>query len=244
MRRREFITLIGGAAAAWPLASPRPAWAQQRPMWVIGLLNGQSSPTNTNLIAAFRQGLTEVGYIEGRNLAIVYRGAEGDVARLPALAAELVQIPVAVIAAVGGDSSVSSAKTATTTIPIVFTTAGDPVETGIVTSLNRPGGNVTGATHLGSRVAAKQIGLLRDLVPQLTTIGLLTSPFVPMAVSVTEDVQTAAKTQGLQAVVANISGDGDLDAAFAQFTERRGDALVISSGALFARLGDRVIAFT
>src|SRR5262245_36134166 len=139
MRRREFITLIGGAAAAWPLASPRPAWAQQRPMWVIGLLNGQSSPTNTNLIAAFRQGLAEVGYTEGRNLAIVYRGAEGDDARLPALAAELVQIPVAVIAAVGGDSSVSSAKTATTTIP-VFTTAGDPVETGIVTSLNRPDG--------------------------------------------------------------------------------------------------------
>src|SRR5262245_49088495 len=159
MKRRQFITLLG-AGAAWPLV----ARAQQQ-MSVIGLLNGQSSAASTSQLAAFRQGLAETGYFEGRNLAIVYRSAEGDVARLPALAAELVQIPVAVLAAVGGDSTVRSAKAATATIPIVFTTASDPVETGIVASLNRPGANVTGATFLGSLVAAKQVGLLRDVVP-------------------------------------------------------------------------------
>ena len=236
MGRREFVALLGGAAAAWPLK----AGAQQMP--VIGLLNGQSSAASTSLLAAFRQGLKEAGYFEGRNLAIVYRSAEGDVTRLPELAAELVQIPVAALVAVGGDGAVRSAKAATATIPIVFTTAGDPVETGIVASLNRPGGNVTGATFLGSLVAAKQIGLLRDVVPNLATIGLLTTRSIAMAPSITREVQTAAHAGGLKAVVVDIISEGDIDAAFAQFADQRVDALVISSGVIFARLLDRIIA--
>jgi ABC-type uncharacterized transport system substrate-binding protein len=163
--RRELIAVLSGAAVTWPLA----ARAQQPAMPVIGLLNGQSI---THLLPAFRQGLSEAGFDEGRNVAVVYRSADGDRERLPALAAELVRLRVAVIAAVGGDSSVLSAKAATATIPIVFTTGGDPVESGFVASLSRPGGNVTGATFLGSMAATKQIGLLRDMVPKLETIGL------------------------------------------------------------------------
>ena len=187
-------------------------------------------------------GPRRAGLVEGRNLTIVHRSADGDVARLPALAAELVRIPVAVIAAVGGDASVRSAKAATTTIPIVFTTASDPVEIGIVASLNRPGGNVTGVTFLGSLVAAKQVGLLRDIVPDLTTIGLLTSPFVPMAASITREVQAMARKAGLKAVVVSVNNDGDIDAAFSQFTEQRVEALIVSVGVFFSRQRDRLIA--
>jgi putative tryptophan/tyrosine transport system substrate-binding protein len=236
-KRREFITLLGGTAV-WPL----PARAQQQQMSVIGLLNGQSSAASIGQLAAFRQGLAESGYFEGRNLAIVYRSAEGDVARLPALAAELVQIPVAVLAAVGGDSTVRSAKAATATIPIVFTTAADPVEAGIVASLNRPGGNITGATFLGSLVAAKQIGLLRDVVPKLATIGLLLSPSISMSESITRDVQAAAQAGGLKAVVVGISREGEIDAAFSHYAEQRVDALVIASGVIFNRLRDRIVS--
>jgi putative tryptophan/tyrosine transport system substrate-binding protein len=239
VQRREFVTLLGGAAA-WPLA----ARAQQPAMPVIGLLNAQSSAANTSQLAALRQGLAEAGFAEGRNLSIVYRSAEGEVARLPALAAELVRIPVAVIAAVGGDTSVHSAKAATATIPIVFMTASDPVETGMVASLNRPSGNVTGATSLGSLVAPKHIGLLRDMVPKLVTVGLLTTPFVPTAASVTRDVQTASQAVGLKAVVVNVNSEGEIDTAFAQFAEQRVDALVVSAGTFFIRQRDRLIALT
>ena len=192
-RRRAFIALLGGAAAIWPLA----AQAQPRTMQVIGLLVGQPSATLSDQLAAFRQGLGEAGFAEGRNLAIVYRSAEGKSERLPALAAELVGIPVAVIAAVGGDVSVLSAKAATSTIPIVFTTGGDPVETGIVASFNRPGGNVTGVSFLGSLVAAKQLSLLREIVPGLATLGLLLNPTNPSAVLTASDVQAAVQPLGL-----------------------------------------------
>jgi putative ABC transport system substrate-binding protein len=210
-------------------------------MPVIGLLNGQTMATAAPLLAAFRMGLADAGFVEGRNLSIVLRSAEGDIAQLPALAAELVRIPVAVIAAVGGDTSVHSAKAATTTIPIVFMTASDPVETGMVASLNRPGGNVTGATSLGSLVAAKQIGLLRDLVPKLATIGLLMSPLVPTAASVTRDVQQAAQAVGLKAVVVSVNNETEIETAFVQFVEQRVDALVIPAGVFFNRQRDRLI---
>jgi putative ABC transport system substrate-binding protein len=237
MKRREFIGLLGGAAAGWQ----RPALAQQA-MPVVGLLNGQSSAVSAALLAAFRQGLAEAGFVEGRNLSIVYRSAEGEVARLPALAAELVDIPVAVIAAVGGDNTVLAAKAATATIPIVFTSGSDPVETGIVTSLNRPGGNVTGATFLSSLMSAKRIGLLRDLVPKLMTIGFLTNPSVPMAQSVMREVRTAAQAAGLEAIVIEVTREDEIVTAFAQFSRERIDALVISSGVFFSRQREQLIA--
>jgi putative ABC transport system substrate-binding protein len=236
--RREFIALLGGAAATWPVA----ARAQQPTMPVIGFLNGQSRATSAQFVLAFHQGLAEVGFIEGRNVAIEYRSAEGETDRLPALAAELVRRQVVVIAAVGGDNSVLAAKAATATIPIVFVTGGDPVETGLVASLNQPGGNVTGASFLGSMVAAKQIGLLRDMVPKIATIGVLMSPANPMAPTVAKDVQAAVQAVDLKVVVVETSNERDIDTAFAQFVERRVDALVISSAVLFQRLMDRLVA--
>ncbi|MEA2822499.1 MAG: hypothetical protein QOJ86_4503, partial [Bradyrhizobium sp.] len=182
--------------ASTTLALPLAARAQQS-MPVIGLLHGTVSPSTVAFLAAFRQGLADSGFVEGRNLAIVYRSAESELSRLPALAAELTRIPVAAIAAVGGDSSVRAAKAATSTIPIVFTTAADPVESGTVASLNRPGGNVTGVWFLGSLIAAKQIGLLHDVVPKLATVGLLTAPIVPSVDSVTRDVEAVARTLGI-----------------------------------------------
>jgi putative ABC transport system substrate-binding protein len=237
MRRRQFITLLGGTAA-WPLT----ARAQPRTMQVIGLLVGQPSATLTRQLAAFRQGLNEAGFVEGRNLAIVYRSAEGKPERLPALAAELAGIPVAVIAAVGGDVSILSAKAATETIPIVFETGGDPVETGIVASLSRPGGNVTGASSLGSLVAAKQLSFLRDMVPSLATVGLLLNPTNPSSILTARDVQAAVQPLGLKLVTADAVNDGDIDKAFAEFVEQRIDGLVVGAAIFFNRNRERLIA--
>jgi putative tryptophan/tyrosine transport system substrate-binding protein len=209
---------------------------KQRPvMQVIGLLNGQPSATSASFLAALRQGLAESGFVEGRNLAIVYRSSEGNAERLPALAAELVSIPVAVIAAVGGDASVLSAKSATATVPIVFTTGGDPIDIGIVPSLSRPGGNVTGANFLGSVVATKEIGLLRDMVPKLATVGLLMTSSNPMNSSILRDAQAAAQSVGLKLVVAEAASERDIDKAFARLVEQRVDALVIGPGIIFYR---------
>jgi putative ABC transport system substrate-binding protein len=239
MRRRDFVTLIGGAAA-WPLATR----AQQRAMPVIGLLNGQPSAVSTSFLIAFRRGLAEAGFIEGRNVAIVYRSAEGVIERLPELAAELVRLQVAVIAAVGGDNAVRSAKAATATIPIIFTTGGDPVETGFVAGIDRPGGNLTGATFLGSLVVPKQIGLLRDIVPNLATIGLLLNPANPMTASVARNVQEAVQSIGLRVVVVEAKSEHDIDTAFAQFVEQRIDALVIGSAVFFNRNRDLLVSLT
>src|SRR5262249_6633500 len=228
LQRRQFILSLGGAAA-WPLA----ARAQQSAMPVVGLLQTQSSTMSTSLVEALRQGLAATGFVEGRNIAIAYRSAQGDVARLPVLATELVHIPVAVIAAVGGDTSVHAAKAATTTIPIVFTTASDPVATGLVASLNRPGGNVTGATFLGSLVATKHVGLLRDMVPKLATVGLLTTSLAPSAAAITRQLEATAQAVGLKAVVADVNGEAEIDTAFALFVEQRVGALVIFPGAFF-----------
>jgi putative ABC transport system substrate-binding protein len=232
MQRRDFITLLGSTVAfLWPLA----ARAQQPAMQVIGLLNGQPSAASTSFLAALRQGLAEAGFVEGRNLAIVYRSSEGNAGRLPALAAELVNIPVSVIAAVGGDESVLSAKSVTTTVPIVFTTGGDPIDIGIVPSLSRPGGNITGATFLGGMVNTKEIGLLRDLVPKLATVGLLVASTNAMTPLILRDVQAAAQSVGLKLVVAEAASERDIDKAFAQFVEQRVDALLIASGIIFYR---------
>jgi putative tryptophan/tyrosine transport system substrate-binding protein len=207
---------------------------------VIGLLNGQPAAASTRNLAAFRQGLAELGFGEGRNLAIVYRSSEGNVERLPELANEIANIPVAVIAAVGGDESVRSAKSATGVIPIVFTTGGDPINLGLVPSLNRPGGNVTGVTFLASMVATKQIGLLRDVQPKLGTMGLLLDSSNFMSLSIKMEVQAAGQSVGLKLVVGKVSNERDIDKAFTQFVEERIDAVLIGSGILFNAYWERL----
>jgi putative tryptophan/tyrosine transport system substrate-binding protein len=227
--RREFITLLGGAAAAWPLA----AGAQQTTMPVIGYLSSQSADTQTDLLRGFRQGLREIGYIEGENVAVNYRWADNEADRLPALAAELVRRQVAVIAASGGPASESAAK-ATTTIPIVFMVAEDPVRLGLVGSLARPGGNLTGVNFFSAELAAKRLEVLRELVPNATRVALLLNPAeATIAASNLRDMQTAARDMRLQIQVFNASTSGELDAAFATIARDRPDALVISSGAFF-----------
>jgi putative ABC transport system substrate-binding protein len=228
MRRREFITLLGGAAATWPLAA-----RAQQPMPVIGFLNSQSPDNQADYLQAFRRGLKESGYVEGENVAVEYRWAENKTERLPALAGELVRRRVAVIAASGGLASESAAK-ATATIPIVFMVPEDPVRMGLVTSLARPGGNLTGVNFFAAELAAKRLGLLRELVPAVTRVAVLLNPAeATIAASNLRDMQTAARDMRLQIQVFNASTSGELDAAFATIARDRPDALVISSGAFF-----------
>ena len=188
MRRRAFISLLGGAAAAWPLA----ARAQQTAMPVVGFLGTASAGPFAHLLAGLRRGLQETGFIEGRNVAIGYRWAEGQYDRVPALAADLVRRQVAVIVTVGGETSAAAAMTATTTIPIVFNTGTDPVKLGLVTSLARPGGNATGVNIFTTELVEKRLGLLRDLVPAATTVAVLSNPNFPAAVASNPSRQTAA----------------------------------------------------
>ena len=194
VRRRDFITFLGGAAA-WPLA----AWAQQPAMPVIGFLRSTSLADATGLITAFRQGLKEAGFVDGQNVAIEFRSAEDHVDRLPALVADLLRRPVAVI--VGNNNSAIVAKAATATIPIVFATGTDPVQEGLVASLNRPGGNVTGVSFLSGLLGAKRLELLRQLVPKATTIGVLVNPNLPDTEPERRDVQAAALALGLQLII-------------------------------------------
>jgi putative ABC transport system substrate-binding protein len=235
MRRREFITLIGGAAA-WPLA----ARAQQPTMPVVGFMSGRSANDSARVVAAFRQGLAEMNYVEGRNVAIEFRWAEGQYDRLPALARELVAHPVAVIAAVG--ASDRAAKAATTTIPIIFGTGNDPVATGVVTSLNRPGANITGATFLTGALGAKRLGLLRDLVPGVEVIALLVNPNTAPGQSQTRDVQDAAHALGQRLVVLNADSDATLDGSFAALGREHVGALLVGGDTFFDIRRDRVVA--
>ena len=228
LKRRDFITLVGGAAATGPLAA-----RAQQPMPVIGFLNSQSPDNQADYLQAFRRGLKESGYVEGENVAVEYRWAENKTERLPALAGELVRRRVAVIAASGGLASESAAK-ATATIPIVFMVPEDPVRMGLVTSLARPGGNLTGVNFFAAELAAKRLGLLRELVPAVTRVAVLLNPAeATIAASNLRDMQTAARDMRLQIQVFNASTSGELDAAFATIARDRPDALVISSGAFF-----------
>jgi ABC-type uncharacterized transport system substrate-binding protein len=229
VRRRRFIELLGGAAATWPLV----ARAQQPAMPVIGYLSGFSSTTFPTLLAAFREGLAAAGYVEGRNVAIEYRWAEGQYDRLPALAAELVRRQVAVIAATGVTASGVAAKGATTAIPIVFATGGDPVKLGLVASLNRPVGNVTGITWLSNTMAPKRLELLRELVPHARTIGFLLNPGNPNIPTETVDVQAAADPLGLRVYMAKASTADEIDTAFADFVQARVDTLFIAGDPFF-----------
>jgi putative ABC transport system substrate-binding protein len=221
MRRRDFISLAGGAAAFWPVA----AGAQQPAMPIIGFLDSSSADEYAPFLAAFRSGLTEAGFIEGRNVAIEYRWADARYDRLPALAAELVRIPVAVLVATGITAAVAT-KAATATIPIVFNTGGDPIRFGLVASLNRPGRNVTGVASLGKELVAKRFELLREMVPKADAIAFLVNPNNAVAELDTSDAQAAAATLGQKLIVLKASSKDDIDTAFSAIVEQRGGGLL------------------
>jgi len=234
--RRQFITLLGGAAA-WPLA----ARGQQQPMPVVGFMNVNTSAENVpDLVAAFRQGLKETGFVEGQNVAVEYRLAEGQYDRLPALATELVRRQVSVIALHGLPPALA-AKAATTTIPIVFQMANDPVQLGLVASLSRLGGNITGVTSLNVEVGPKQLELLHELVPSAAVIGMLVNPNNPDA-EIRRDAQAAARRLGLELHVLHASTEHDFDAAFASLVRLRAGALVIGPDALFTSGSEQLAA--
>jgi putative ABC transport system substrate-binding protein len=236
MKRRQFITFLAGAAAVSPLA----ARAQQPTMPVIGFLNSSSADLTARLVRAFHQGLSETGFVEGKNVAIEYRWADGQNDRLPALAADLVRRQVTVIAATG--PAALPAKAATTIIPIVFEGGFDPVGMGLVASLNRPGGNVTGVTSLGVEVGPKRLELLHELIPTASNIALLVNPIGPNAESDSKTMSAAARTLGLQLQVLNASTERELDIVFATLVERRAGALVIGPDAFFSNRPEQLAA--
>ena len=230
MRRRDFITLLGGAAAAWPLATR----AQQPAMPVIGYIGTGSRESDAFRLPAFRQGLSETGYVEGRNVVIEYRWAEGHNDRLPALVADLVRRQVTVIAVPASTPGALAAKAATTTIPIVFYIGLDPVELGLVASLNRPGGNLTGVTGWNVQAGPKRLELLHELVPTATTMALLVNPTSPdLAEADSRDQQAAARTLGLQLHVLHASNQHDLDTVFTTLAQLRAGGLVIGTDSFF-----------
>jgi putative ABC transport system substrate-binding protein len=234
MRRRDFITLLGGTAAAWPMA----ARAQQPAMPVAGVLNS----VGDKFVTAFRKGLSEEGQIEGRNVAIELRSTE-QYGEVSSLAAELVQRRVAVIAALGGPAA-AAAKAATATIPIVFSIGGDPVELGLVPNINRPGANITGVTFFAKQLVQKQVGILHDLVPTASVLGVLINPNNWRHQADTAEVRTAARALGLDVHVATASNEHELEAAFADLLQRRVRALVIAGDAFFFRISTRLLALT
>jgi len=240
MRRREFITLLGGAAAAWPLA----ARAQQAAMPVIGYLSARSAESDGPMLAAFRRGLNETGYVVDKNVVIEFRWAGGQYDRLPALAEDLVLRQVAVIVTGGGEHVALVAKTATASIPIVFAGGEDPVRFGLINSLNRPGGNVTGVTTLLGGLGPKQLGLLRELVPKADVIAMLVNPNDPWAAAQTSDTQSAAHAVGQHLIVLNASTEHDIDAAFAMLVQQRAAALLVTASPLFVTRAEHLIGLS
>jgi putative tryptophan/tyrosine transport system substrate-binding protein len=236
MRRREFIVGLGGAAAR-----PLTARAQQPTVPVVGFLLAQSADDYKNVTVAFLQSLKETGYVEGQNVAVEYRYAEGQYDRLPALAAGLVRRRVAVIVA-GGPEPALAAKAETTTIPIVFFTGADPVALGLVASLNRPGANITGSAGLVAELAPKQLQLLRELLPNAALFGVLADPAFPATQSTVADLQAAARTLGLQLVVENARTDSDLETAFATFSQQHVDAVLVSNSNFYGRRTEQLAA--
>ena len=235
MKRREFITLLGGSAA-WPIA----ASAQQVGMPVIGFLSSLSASVTSKRIASFGDGLSETGYVAGRDVTVEARMAEGQYDRLPALAADLVDRRVGLIAALAPPAAFA-AKAATPTIPIVFVGGLDPVKAGLVASLNRPGGNVTGVTFIGASLGAKRLELARELVPNVGVIALLTHPNSPDALEELRDLNTAAKAIGQQLLVISATSDRDFEAAFASIIQHRAGALLIGQGPFLFQAGDQLV---
>jgi len=238
MRRRDFIAFLGSSAVAWPLA----ARAQQS-LPVVGFLSSRSPEESAHLVEAFRGGLKDGGFIEGQSVTFEFRWARGDYDRLPALAAELVNRRVSVIAAVGGDPSNKAAKQATATIPIVFATGSDPVQAGLVESFNRPGGNATGLTTSTNLMEPKRLGLLRELAPGVSLVGALVNPNFPAAVRQAGDIAQAARTVGQRILIANASTDDELEAAFASFVRAGVGALLVTADPYFDVRRDRIVAF-
>jgi len=236
MKRRTLIAGLG-SAAAWPLA----VRAQQAAMPVIGFLSSRSPGESAGVVAAFQQGLREAGFVEGQNLVIAFRWAEGRYDRLPALASNLVDLRVALIFAAGGQPSPLAAKAATTSIPIVFSAVNDPVELGLVSSLNRPGGNVSGMSMFGTGVYAKSAQLLKELVPTASTIGYLVNPSNPAAEAFSKDARTAASTLGVQVHVLNASAERELDEAFAALAKLGAGGLVVAGEPFFDSQRDRIV---
>jgi ABC-type uncharacterized transport system substrate-binding protein len=237
MRRREFTTLLVGAVAGWPLATR----AQQSAMPVIGFLSSRSPAEAAAAVNAFRSGLGEVGYFEGKNLIIEYRWAEGHYDRLPALATEFVNRPVHVIAATGGDVSALAAKSVTTTIPIVFTAGGDAVKIGLVSSFNKPGGNITGVNLFFTEMGAKRLELLRLLIPNATTIAMLVNPYNPTSLVDQEDVRAGARSISAQVSVFTASSENDIERALSRIAEEKIPTLLIGDDPFLFSQRDQLV---
>jgi putative ABC transport system substrate-binding protein len=244
MKRREFIPLLGSAALAPAILSPLAALAQQPAMPVIGFLNSGSRELFEARVTAFHEGLSDTGFVEGRNVRIEYQWAQGQYDRLPALASDLVRRQVTVIAATGGIPSALAAKAATSTIPIVFVAGSDPIKFGVVTSLSRPGGNLTGLTAFTSELVPKRLALLQEVVRNAATIALLVNPTNAVSEIVQRDVQEAARTLGLQLKVVHASSESDLDKVFATLNQLQAAALVIGTDTLFDSQSERLAALS
>ena len=240
MKRRDFITLLGGAAAAWPIA----ARAQQQALPLIGFLHTQSAEQFPEFLDAFRRGLGESGLVEHRNLAIDYRWAKGNYDLLPSLAAELIRRQVAVIATGGGAVSAQAAKAGTSSIPIVFVSGGDPIQLGLVASLNRPGGNVTGVSPFVNVLGAKRLELLQDLVPSAKDFGVVLNPRHPEGQKTADDVLAAARSLGRSVYVVTAASDREIDEAFAELAKRRVGAVLVATDPFFTTKRDQILALT